>query len=305
MNKLITILGPTASGKTKLAAQLASVIDGEIISADSRQVYRGMDIGTGKDLDEYVIDNKQIPCHLIDNCDAGDEYNVFQFQQDFLHAYQEIIAKGKTPILCGGTGFYLSAALSKEQLIAVPENKTFRKKSESKPTELLFEELAKLKTLHNSTDSDNRERVLRALEIELYKIAHPIAPKMPVIDHHVFGLSIERAKAKEKITVRLKERLENGMIEEVEKLLKDGVDPYQLKLYGLEYRFVTEYIQGSLNYNDLFQKLNTAIHVFAKKQMTWFRKMERQNQLINWIDVNLSTQEKIELILKEQRSQTI
>jgi len=297
MHKLITILGPTASGKTNLAVHLAAQIDGEIISADSRQVYKGMDIGTGKDLDEYTLKGTNIPYHLIDIKEAGTEYNVFQFQQDFIDVFKDIVKRGKTPILCGGTGFYLSAALDKYQMIAVPENKELREVYASKSMEELVKKLTSLKDLHNSTDLTNRERVTRSIEIEIHKTKHPLAPLMPEAKHYVFGIEIEREIVKEKISNRLKNRLDNGMIKEVENLLSKDVSAKQLKLYGLEYRFITEFIEGDLSFNDMYQKLNTAIHVFAKKQMTWFRKMERNQTKINWIKTDLPIKEKLRKIL--------
>ncbi len=296
MHKLITILGPTASGKTNLAVHLADKIDGEIISADSRQVYRGMDIGTGKDLDEFELNGTSIPYHLIDTKEAGYEYNVFEFQQDFIHVFNDITKRGKTPILCGGTGLYLSSALAKEQLIAVPENTVLRVSYQSKNKEELIKELASLKTLRTSMEDFERERIVRALEIEHHKIKHPIAPAMPEIEHHVFGIEIERSESKEKITKRLKDRLDEGMIKEVETLLAQGVSAQQLRMYGLEYRYVTDFIEGELTFNDMFQKLNSAIHLFAKKQMTWFRKMQRSGIEINWLDTSLSVEDKVKKI---------
>ena len=304
MDKLITILGPTASGKTKFAVHLAAEIDGEIISADSRQVYKGMDIGTGKDLNEYTVKGKQIPYHLIDTKEAGTEYNVFEFQQDFIKAFRDITNRGKTPILCGGTGFYLSAALDKNQMITVPKNSELRTLCATKSEKKLAEELTSLKALHNSTDLSNRERVTRSIEIELFKKENPTPPPMPDIQHFVFGIETERKEVKEKITKRLKERLDNGMIKEVENLLSEGVSNVQLKLYGLEYRYVTSYIEGDLNFNDMYQKLNTAIHVFAKKQMTWFRKMQRNGTEINWIKSELKTEDKVKKVLGLFESKT-
>ena len=298
MNKLITILGPTASGKTHLAVNLAKEIDGEVISADSRQAYQGMDIGTGKDLDEFTIDGKQIPYHLIDIKKAGYEYNVFEFQQDFIRVVQGILKRGKTPILCGGTGLYLSSALAKEQLISVPENKVLREELNLKKKSELIEELASLKTLRTSLEATDKERIIRALEIEYFKKENPIAPAMPVLEHTVFGMEVDRSISKEKITQRLSERLNQGLVKEVETLLTKGVTTEQLKLYGLEYRFVTEFIEGELNFNDMYQKLNSAIHLFAKKQMTWFRKMQRQGISIHWLHTETSIEEKISTIRK-------
>ncbi len=298
---LITILGPTASGKTHLATQLAFQIKGEIISADSRQIYRGMDIGTGKDLDEYTVKGQEIPYHLIDIKDPGYEYNVFEFQQDFLNAFDAINDSGNQAILCGGTGMYLNAALSKEKMMTVPENTQLRKELEELSDEELVEKLNKLKQLHNTTDSTERSRTVRAVEIETFKQNNSAEP-MPEINHQIFGIDIERDLAKRKITERLMQRLNGGMIKEVETLLNNGITPEQLKFYGLEYKYVTEFLTGELDFNDMYQKLNSAIHTFAKKQMTWFRRMEKQGYNIQWIDHKKSSNQKIEFIQNQINS---
>lgn len=293
MNTLITILGPTACGKTSLATQLALDIKGEIISADSRQVYRGLDIGSGKDLDEYVLNGISIPYHLIDVCDPGYEYNVFEFQQDFLRVYDQIQARGNQSILCGGTGMYLTSVLQKEQMVQVSEDLIFRELAKKWTDQELVEKLVALTQVHNTTDTIDRERIIRAIEIAEYKNTLSEMPQMPEINHFVFGIEYDREIVKKRITERLKYRLENGMIDEVRGLLGKGISADQLKFYGLEYKFVTAYLLGELSYNDMYQKLNTGIHVFAKKQMTWFRRMEKQGHKINWIDGSLSLEEKI------------
>jgi len=282
---MIVILGPTATGKTKVAVQVAQKIDGEIISADSRQIFRGMTIGTGKDLNEYTIGNQHIPYHLIDIADAGEEYSVFRFQQDFLHAWHDIRKRGKTPILCGGTGFYIESVLKQYRLEPVPENPTLRKYLESKPTEELIAILASLRKLHNKTDIEERARLIRTIEIDTYYAEHPQpALRFPEINYQVFGITYHRNIIRQRITSRLEQRLQNGMIEEVKNLLQQGISPQRLCAYGLEYRFITQHLQGQLNYPEMFRLLNIAIHQFAKRQMTWFRKMEREGIDIHWVE---------------------
>ena len=307
MQKMITILGPTASGKTPLAAALAQQIDGEIISADSRQVYRRMDIGTGKDLADYsrVVDGctVAIPYHLIDICEPGTKYNLFQYQQDFFDAYQDIIGRGKTPILCGGTGLYIEAVLKGYQLSPVPQNPELRARLEGKTLDELTEMLVELKkqngsTMHNKTDVDSCQRAIRAIEIEEYNL-HTPTPKreLPPIDSLIVGVNIDREARREKITRRLKARLEEGMIEEVRGLLAEGIPAEDLIYYGLEYKFVTEYLVGKMTYDEMFQRLEIAIHQFAKRQMTWFRGMERRGFTIHWIDALQPMEEKVRQIL--------
>ena len=300
---MITILGPTASGKTTLAAYLAARIGGEIISADSRQVYRRMDIGTGKDLDDYVVDGKQIPYHLIDIAEPGTKYNLFQYQQDFHDAYNDIKSRGATPILCGGTGLYIEAALKGYALSPVPQNPELRARLEGKSLEELTGMLVALKqkngsVMHNTTDVDTAQRAIRAIEIETYNAEHPTEERqMPKIDSLVIGVNIDRESRREKITKRLRQRLDNGMVEEIRSIIDSGVAPEDLIYYGLEYKYVTEYVIGKTTYDEMFRSLEIAIHQFAKRQMTWFRGMERRGTVIHWIDASLPMEEKIEQIL--------
>lgn len=301
--KMITILGPTASGKTTLASHLALKLDAEIISADSRQVYRGMDIGTGKDLDDYDIEGHKIPYHLIDIAEPGSKYNLYEYQKDFHEAYSDICSRGKTPILCGGTGLYIEAVLKGYSLSPVPQNISLRKSFEGKTLQELTSILEGLKqktgsNMHNKTDVDSCQRAIRAIEIEKYNLDHPTTLRqMPPIDSLVIGVNIERSQRREKITQRLKQRLENGMIEEVRGLLNKEIPAEDLIYYGLEYKFVTEYIIGEISYDEMFHGLEIAIHQFAKRQMTWFRGMERRGFNIHWIDALLPMEEKIEKIL--------
>ena len=307
MQKMITILGPTASGKTPLAAALAYEIGGEIISADSRQVYRRMDIGTGKDLADYTITNNRepiaVPYHLIDIVEPGTKYNLFQYQQDFFDAYHDIISRGNTPILCGGTGLYIEAVLKGYQLSPVPQNPELRQRLEGKSLEELTQMLVELKakngsTMHNKTDVDSCQRAIRAIEIEEYNL-HTPTPKreLPPIDSLIIGVDIDREARREKITRRLKARLEEGMIDEVRGLLDEGIPAEDLIYYGLEYKFVTEYITGQLTYDEMFSRLEIAIHQFAKRQMTWFRGMERRGFTIHWIDALQPMPDKVQQIL--------
>ena len=314
MQKMITILGPTASGKTPLAAALALQIGGEIISADSRQVYRRMDIGTGKDLEDYEVKSltshlspltsTKIPYHLIDIVEPGTKYNLFQYQQDFYDAYRQIVERGNTPILCGGTGLYIEAVLKGYQLSPVPQNPELRQRLEGKSLEELTELLRTLKAqngsvMHNTTDVDSCQRAIRAIEIEEYNL-HTPTPKreLPPVDSLIIGVDIDREERRQKITRRLKQRLENGMVEEVKGLLDEGIPAEDLIYYGLEYKFVTEYITGQLSYEEMFKRLEIAIHQFAKRQMTWFRGMERRGFTIHWIDAMLPMDEKVGEILR-------
>lgn len=294
---LITILGPTASGKTPLAAALADKLDTEIISADSRQVYRRMDLGTGKDLADYTVNGKRIPFHLIDIVEPGTKYNVFEYQRDFLNAYKDITARGKLPILCGGTGMYLESILKGYRLLPVPENPELRKKLEGKSLEELTQILSTYKTLHNSTDVDTAKRAIRAIEIEEYYKHQPIDEReFPTLNSLIIGVDIDRDLRREKITRRLKQRLEEGMIEEVKGLLSEGIAPEDLIYYGLEYKYLTLHAIGQLTFDEMFVQLETAIHQFAKRQMTWFRGMERRGFTIEWLDATLPTEEKVERI---------
>ena len=279
-SNLLVVLGPTASGKTRLGVQLAGALGGEIISADSRQVYRGMDIGTGKDLAEYG----EIPCHLIDIVMPGHEFNVFEFQRLFLEAFAEIRGRSRLPILVGGTGMYLEAVLKGYRLVEVPENPALRRGLAELSIDALAARLRETSSrLHNTTDLLERDRLTRAIEIAEYERDHE-PPPPPELDPLVFGLRWERAVLRQRITTRLRERLEQGMIEEVERLHAGGVTWEALEFYGLEYRFIARYLKGELSRNDMFQKLNGAILDFAKRQETWFRRMERNGTMIHWLD---------------------
>ena len=294
---LVTILGPTATGKTQLATALAARIDGEIISADSRQIYRGMDIGTGKDLAEYVVDGKPIPYHLIDIVDAGYKYNVFEYQRDFLKAFESVNQRGHLPILCGGTGLYIEAVLNGYKLLAVPDNQLLREQLANKTLDELTSILSGYKTLHNQTDVDTVKRAIRAIEIEEYYQTHEEETvEYPELNSLIIGVGIDREVRREKITKRLKARLNEGMIDEVKMLLDSGVQPDDLIYYGLEYKFVTNYLLGKLTFDELFTQLEIAIHQFAKRQMTWFRGMERRGFTIYWLDALKSMDEKLEEI---------
>ena len=295
---LITIIGPTASGKTPLAANLADRLHTEIISGDSRQVYRRMDLGTGKDLVDYVVDGRPVPYHLIDIVEPGSKYNVFEYQRDFLKAYQEIIAKGKIPVLCGGTGMYIESVLKGYRLLPVPENPELRASLEGKSLEELTKILQNYKKLHNSTDIDTAKRAIRAIEIEeYYKQQPPEYREFPTLKSLIIGVDINRELRREKITRRLKQRLEEGMIEEVRGLLAEGIHPDDLIYYGLEDKFLTQHVIGELTYDEMFLQLETAIHQFAKRQMTWFRGMERRGFTIHWLDATLPMEEKTEQII--------
>jgi len=300
-NNLIVILGCTATGKTNVAVNLASQIDGEVISADSRQVYKGMDVGTGKDLSEFTVDGRAIPHHLIDIVEAGSEYNVYKYQKDFLEAYEGIQKRGNQAILCGGTGMYLEAVLKGYRLLDVPEDATLRKRLADKSDKELVAELLTYKALHNTTDSIERDRIVRAIEVSIYKKDNEsLINDYPKIDTQVYGINFERGILKKRITERLKNRLKNeGMIEEVEGLIAAGVSPDRLKFYGLEYKLITQFLLGEIDRKEMFNKLNIAIHQFSKRQATWFRKMERNGVAINWIDGNLALDEKVNLILKK------
>lgn len=296
MYNLITILGPTASGKTSLAVNLAISYNAEIISADSRQVYQLLDIGSGKDLSEYSTGEQSVPYHLIDIHPVTYEYNLFDFQQDAYAAIENIWFRKRLPILCGGTGMYLQSVLQHYDLRPVPEDKDFRRSLDNNSEEELISLLKEYKSLHNKTDIEDRKRLTRALEIARYQDENP-APQPLAISPVVFGIHFERQELKNRITSRLKQRFESGMIDEVDNLLKSGTDPEKLILLGLEYRLITQYLQGEIkSYNDLFQKLNSAIHAFAKRQMTWFRKMEKDGTIIHWIDGLMPTSEKISFI---------
>lgn len=294
---LITILGPTASGKTPFAAALAADLDTEIISADSRQIYRGMDIGTGKDLADYTVDGKPIPYHLIDIAEPGYKYNVFEYQRDFLEAYQTIRKKGSLPILCGGTGMYIESVLKGYKLLPVPENPELRARLSGKSLDELTDILKTYKTLHNTTDVDTAKRAIRAIEIEEHYLHTPVEGRtFPLLNSLIIGIDIDRSLRREKITRRLRQRLDEGMVEEVRRLLEQGIQPDDLIYYGLEYKYLTLYVMGKLTYDEMFSQLEIAIHQFAKRQMTWFRGMERRGFTLHWMDARLPMSEKIAFV---------
>ena len=301
--RMITILGPTASGKTTLAAHLAARLHAEIISADSRQVYCGMDIGTGKDLADYTVEGHRVPYHLIDICEPGTKYNLFRYQQDFLDCYEDIRNRGVLPILCGGTGLYIEAVLKGYSLSPVPQNAELRKDLEDKSLEELTVMLVELKAknhslMHNKTDVDSCQRAIRAIEIETYNLTKPTEERQcPPIESLIIGVDIDRETRRKKITSRLKVRLEEGMLDEIDGLLKQGVPAEDLIYYGLEYKFVTEHLVGKLSYNEMFRQLEIAIHQFAKRQMTWFRGMERRGFTIHWINAEQRMEDKVEEIM--------
>ena len=295
MSKLITIIGPTASGKTPFAVELASKVEGEIISGDSRQIYRLMDIGTGKDLNEYTtIEGNQIKHHLIDIREPGDKYTLFDFQKDFHLAYQEILSRKKTPILCGGTGLYIESVLKGYELKEVPKNELLRKSLLDKTLDELTSILGEYKKLHNNTDSDTKKRALRAIEIAAFQQEqNPSAQNYEPVESLIIGVSIDRDNRRSKISSRLKARIDEGMIDEVKNILSLGVAHEDLIYYGLEYKFVTLHVIGQISYQEMFDQLEIAIHQFAKRQMTWFRGMERRGLKINWIDALLPMEEKV------------
>lgn len=294
MFNLLCVIGPTASGKTTLAVRLAGELGGEIISADSRQVYKGMDLGTGKDLEEYYYEGRQIPYHLIDIVEAGYKYNVFEFQKDFLNVWNALEKRRIFPVVCGGSGLYVEAVLKAYKLLAVPVNEALRKQLENKSLTELSEILAKYKKLHNTTDVDTVKRAVRAIEIEEYYKNHPQTEEdYPEIRPLLVGVDVSREIRRERITRRLQERLNNGMVEEVKKLLDKGIPPEDLIYYGLEYKYITLYLTGQLTYAGMTEKLNIAIHQFAKRQMTWFRKMEREGFHIHWLNADLPLEEKV------------
>lgn len=299
---LITILGPTASGKTSLAAHLAYEIDAEIISADSRQVYRGMTIGTGKDLEDYMIKDRQIPYHLIDICEPGTKYNLFRYQEDFIKVYADMMQRGKQAILCGGTGLYIESVLKGYHLSPVPQNQELRDALADKSLEELTEMLKRLKLqsgsmMHNKTDVDSCQRAIRAIEIETYNLEHPTENRtFPAIESIIIGVAIDRDARRAKISGRLQKRLDSGMIDEVKGLLDSGIPAADLIYYGLEYKYITEYIIGKIGFEEMFRRLEIAIHQFAKRQMTWFRGMERRGFTIHWVDALLPMEEKVGMI---------
>ncbi|MDD4141937.1 MAG: tRNA (adenosine(37)-N6)-dimethylallyltransferase MiaA [Bacteroidales bacterium] len=283
---MIVILGPTATGKTKFAAQLAALTNAEIISADSRQVYKRMTIGTGKDYEDYAVDCIKIPYHLVDIVEPGYEYNIFEFKRDFYRAYHDIIGRGKNVILCGGSGMYIEAVIANYRLDEVPINKLLRQQLAEKDDEELTAMLREMKSLHNHTDTDTRERLLRAIEIEMYFNSHLQEEEDPIVPEKILGLCGDRDIIRQRVTDRLQRRLEEeNMIGEVQALIDSGVDTERLKRYGLEYKYITMYVMGEISYDEMFLKLNIAIHQFSKRQMTWFRRMEKHGYHIEWINI--------------------
>ena len=296
---MITVLGPTATGKTRFAAKLADRLNGEIISADSRQVYKGMDIGTGKDYKDYLVAGKSIPVHLIDIVEPGYEYNVFEYQADFIRVFNEILSHDKLPVLCGGSGLYLEAVLKGYRLINVPLNEPLRKALEKKSMEEMTDMLKSRKTMHNITDLVTRKRLVRAIEIESFYHENPdVNQDYPDLKPFIIGISCDRDSRREKITKRLKERLNNGMIDEVAQLIQGGISFERMMYYGLEYKYIALYLKGDLTCDEMFTDLNIAIHQFAKRQMTWFRRMERNGLKINWLDANLGDDYKLDRIME-------
>ncbi|MBR4722214.1 MAG: tRNA (adenosine(37)-N6)-dimethylallyltransferase MiaA [Muribaculaceae bacterium] len=293
---MLVVTGPTATGKTRRAVDLAKALNGEIISADSRQVYRGMDLGTGKDLEEYG----DVPFHLIDICPAGYRYNLFEYLRDFQTAYDDIVARERLPILCGGTGLYVESVVNGVRLPDVPQNPTLREELSSKTLDELTAILAEMKTLHNVTDVDTKKRAIRAIEIQRYYIEHPdkasLTKPNPMKDVTIIGVDIDREARRQRISARLRSRLDNGMIDEVRRLIESGIDPDDLIYYGLEYKFITLHVIGQLTYDEMFSQLEITIHQFAKRQMTWFRGMERRGFKIHWLPYDLPTEEFVERV---------
>lgn len=292
---MLAVVGPTACGKTSLAVDVALAVDGaEIISADSRQVYRGMDIGTGKDIAEYTRDGVTVSTHLLDIVDAGEKYNLFEFQRDFLTSYEDIRSRGAFPVMCGGSGLYVESVLRGYRLLPVPENPELRARLEEKSLEELTVILAGYKNLHNNTDTDSKKRAIRAIEIEEYYLTCPVEERsFPQVNALVVGVSVDREVRRERISRRLRERLKEGMVDEVRSLLDSGITPDQLIYYGLEYKYITLYLTGAMKYDEMVHGLEIAIHQFAKRQMTWFRGMEKRGVDIKWID---ASQERAQLV---------
>ena len=296
---IIVITGPTATGKTRLAALVASRLGSGVISADSRQVYRGMDLGTGKDMSDYIVDGKTIPCYLVDIADAGYRYNVYEYQRDFFRVYNEMRSRNLLPVVCGGSGMYVDSIVSGYKLIQVPVNETLRQQLEGKSLEELTTILSGYKRLHNSTDVDTVKRAVRAIEIEEYYRSEAAQDfSLPEINPLIVAIMFDRETRRERISQRLRERFANGMAEEVQRLLDAGIHPDDLIYYGLEYKYITLYLIGSMSYDEMFARLETEIHRFAKRQMTWFRGMERRGIKINWIDGSLPENEKVEQVMK-------
>lgn len=295
---LLVVTGPTASGKTALAVAMAKKLEGEIISADSRQVYKGMNLGTGKDYSDYFIDDTWIPCHLIDIAEPGYKYNVFEYQRDFIKVYASLKARNLFPVVCGGSGMYADSIITGYKMVEVPPDSGLRAELEKKPMEELREILSTYKNLHNTSDLDTKKRVIRAIEIEHFNSnRRQQNSELPKVRSLVVGVLFDRETRRKRISDRLKLRLDAGMVEEVKNLIKLGVNPETLIYYGLEYKFITLYLTGKLSYELMVRDMETAIHQFAKRQMTWFRGMEKRGTKINWIDGNLSLEDKVEIVL--------
>ncbi len=295
---LITVIGPTASGKTAFAAHLADRIHGEIISADSRQVYRRMNLGTGKDYEDYRVGTHIVPFHLIDIAEPGYKYSVFEYRRDFLNAWHSIRERGKMPVMCGGSAMYINAVTRQYRLDEVPENQILREKLVDKSLDELSQMLSKMKLLHNKTDIDTREHAIRAIEIETFYNENQPGQSIPELNNLLIGIIYDRETERTRITQRLQQRLDQGLAEEVKELLESGIPPESLIYYGLEYKFLTQYLLGHIDYDTMKGQLNTAIHQFSKRQRTWFRKMEREGSMIHWIDGHLPMEEKINRALE-------
>lgn len=296
---LLVVTGPTASGKTSLAANLALKLNGEIISSDSRQIYRQMNLGTGKDYNDYLVEGKHIPYHLIDIVDPGYKYNVFEYQRDFVKTLDDLRSRDKFPVVCGGSGMYIDSLVSRYKMIEVPPDRDFRKSLENKSLEELTEILSSYKKLHNKTDVDTKKRAIRAIEIERYISTNKKSQYLfPEINPLVVGIMFSRDKRRERISERLIRRLEDGMVDEVRQLLDRGIDPETLIYYGLEYKYITLYLTGKIFYDEMYRSLETAIHQFAKRQMTWFRGMERRGIKIHWIDGDMPMNEKVKQVME-------
>jgi len=296
---MITVLGPTASGKTRFAAHLADRVNAEIISADSRQVYRGMNLGTGKDYEDYLVNGRPIPWHLIDIREPGYHYNLYEFQKDFLGSFMNIKSRGKQVILCGGTGMYIESVVKGFKILQVPVNKDLRESLERKSMDELIAMLGSYRHLHNISDTSSRPRLVRAIEIEEYQQRQKAIENIfPELKSLIIGLNVDRDTRRERITNRLKDRLNSGMVHEVKQLLEKGLAPEELIFYGLEYKYLTLYVTGKLKYDEMTTQLNTSIHQFAKRQITYFRKMERQGVQIHWLDTSLGLEKMLDEALK-------
>jgi len=300
MHDILVITGPTATGKTRLAALVADRLGGEVISADSRQVYRGMDIGTGKDLSDYTVDGRRVPVHMVDIADAGYRYNVYEYQRDFLKVFEDMTMRGVYPVVCGGSGMYVDSIVSGYRLVQVPVNDQLRSLLDGRSLEELTEILSQYKSLHNKTDVDTVKRAVRAIEIADWYAHHPVEETpFPVRNPLVTAVFVDRETRRQRISDRLRVRLEEGMIEEVQRLLAGGIHPDDLIYYGLEYKYITLYLMNRLSREEMVQKLEVEIHRFAKRQMTWFRGMERRGIAINWIDGSLSDEEKTACLISK------